>query len=82
MIFFLLSKEMQFLCTRALIITYKNQALLLALGGWLEEKKIGKQDRQISGYNKRISGEVHINIFVQCLKIYLSIFLLYKGEHF
>jgi len=29
---------MYFLCTTNLIITYKNQPLLLVLGGWLEEK--------------------------------------------
>jgi len=30
---------MHFLCTTSLIISYKNQPLLLSLGGYLEEKK-------------------------------------------
>jgi len=35
---------MHFLCTTSLNISYKNQTLLLSLGGCLEEK-----NRQISG---------------------------------
>jgi len=42
---FSLFKAMHFLCTTSLNISYKNQPLLLSLGGCLEEKK----NRQISG---------------------------------
>ena len=40
----LLSEGMHFLCTIILVISWKNQPLLLFLGGCLEEKK-----GQISG---------------------------------
>ena len=49
----------------------KNQPLLISLGGFLE-KKIGKK----VGHNTQISGEQRI-IFVQSVKIYLSIFIYY-----
>jgi len=42
--FFLLFKGIHFLCTTSLNISYKNQPLLLSLGGCLEVKI-----RQISG---------------------------------
>jgi len=47
---------MHFLCTTSLIISYKNQLLLLSLGDWLEEK-IGKQ----VGHNKQISEQLPIS---------------------
>jgi len=36
--FFLLCKGMHILCTRTVIISYKNQPYLLSLSGSLEEK--------------------------------------------
>jgi len=39
---FLLSKGMHFLCTTSLTISYKNEPLLLLLGGCLEEKRANK----------------------------------------
>jgi len=42
--FYLLSKGIYVLCTTSLIISYKNQPLLLSPGGCLEEK-----NRQIGG---------------------------------
>jgi len=44
------------LCTTSLIISYKNQPLLLPLRGCLEEK-----NRQISRHNKQISEELPIS---------------------
>jgi len=41
---YLLFKGMHFLCTTSLNISYKNQPLLLSLGGCLQAK-----NRQISG---------------------------------
>jgi len=53
---------MYFLSTTNLIINYTNQALLLALGGWLDEKNrpnpIGKQ----VNHKEQISGELHITL--------------------
>jgi len=60
---------MHFLCTTSLIISYKNQPLLLSLGGCVE-KKIGKN----VGHNTQISGELPF-IFLQSVKIYSLIFI-------
>jgi len=42
--FIFIIQSMHFLCTKSLIISYKNQLILLSLAGCLEEK-----NRQISG---------------------------------
>jgi len=44
---------MHFLWIKSLIRRYKNQPLLLSLGGCLEEKY-----GQISGYNKKLRGKL------------------------
>jgi len=71
--FYLLSKRIHFLCTTSLIISYKNQPLLLSLGGCLE-KKIGKK----VGHNTQISGEL-LFIFLQSVKIY-SLISIYSPK--
>jgi len=43
------SNGMNFLCTTNLIISHKNQLLLLALGGWLEETNRSNHICNISG---------------------------------
>ena len=47
---------MNFLCITSLNISYKNQSLLLSLGGCLEEKKT-----QISADNKQICADLPIS---------------------
>jgi len=53
---------MHFLCTTSLIISYKNQPLLLALGGWLEEKNRPNWLRKLEGHHKQINGKLRITL--------------------
>ena len=56
---------MHFLWIKSLIISYKNQPILLLLGGCLEDKKLANKWGIIKKY-----AESYLLVFVQSFKLY------------
>jgi len=58
---------MYLLCNTNFIISYQNQPLILAIGGWLEEKNRPHQIGKLVGY---LYNALCVLILVTCKQIY------------